>query len=105
MASSSIRIRSKRRKQKAQIRILIAHPMENGRFHDPETGQIIPAHFIQQLRIFLNGNLVIEADLGGSISKDPYFSFILNAVKAGDKVTVSWVDNSGIRDSRDHVIK
>jgi sulfur-oxidizing protein SoxZ len=105
VTSSSIRIRSKRRKQKAQIRILIAHPMENGRNRDPDTGHYIPAHFIQQLSIHLNGTPVIEADLGGSISKDPYFSFVLNTVKAGDKVTVSWLDNSGIRDSRDHVIK
>lgn len=105
MANSSIRIRSKRRKEKAQIRILIAHPMENGRHRDPETGSFIPAHFIQQLTISLNGQLAIEVDLSGSISKDPYFSFVLNPVKAGDIVTVSWVDNLGIRDSRDHVIK
>ncbi len=105
MASSSIRIRSKRRKQKAQIRILIAHPMENGRNRDPETGRFIPAHFIQQLSISLNDQPAVEANLSGSISKDPYFSFVLTPVKAGDKVSVSWVDNLGIRDQRDHVIK
>jgi len=55
VANSSIRIRSKRRQQKAQIRILIAHPMENGRNRDPDTDEFIPAHFIQELDISLNG--------------------------------------------------
>ncbi|WP_198244976.1 thiosulfate oxidation carrier complex protein SoxZ [methane-oxidizing endosymbiont of Gigantopelta aegis] len=105
MANSSIRIRSKRRQQKAQIRILIAHPMENGRNRDPETGQFIPAHFIQELDISLNGERVIQADLSGSISKDPYFSFVLNHVKSGDLIRVNWVDNLGIHDSREHLIK
>jgi len=105
VANSSIRIRSKRRQQKAQIRILIAHPMENGRNRDPDTDEFIPAHFIQELDISLNGERVIQADLSGSIAKDPYFSFILNHIKSGDRIHVSWIDNLGIHDSREHLIK
>ncbi len=100
---SSIRIRSKRLKEKTQIRILIAHPMENGRNHD-ENGHLISAHYIQELTLKLNDNTIISADLGGSISKDPYFAFRLKNALPGDKITVTWVDNLRLSDSQDHFI-
>jgi len=102
---SSIKIRSKRLEGKTQIRTLIAHPMENGRNRDENTGKLIPAHYIQELTIKLNDKVIISADLGGSISKDPYFAFRLNNAQAGDKITVSWLDNQQISDSQDHFIK
>ncbi len=102
---SSIRIRSKLSGNKVQIRILIAHPMENGRNRDPETKKLIPAHFIQELVLSHNDQPVIQASLGGSISKNPFFTFVLKNARAGDKITVSWIDNQGISDTRDHFIK
>ncbi len=102
---SSIKIRSKHLEGKTQIRTLIAHPMENGRNRDEKTGKLIPAHYIQELTIKLNDKVIISADLGGSISKDPYFAFRLNNAQAGDKITVSWLDNQQISDSQDHFIK
>lgn len=101
---SSIKIRSKRLNGKTQIRTLIAHPMENGRNRD-ETGQLIPAHFIQEISLKLNSRLVLSGDLGGSIAKDPFFTFMLKNAKPGDKVTISWTDNQQLSDSRDHFIK
>ncbi len=102
---SSIRIRSKLSGNKVQIRILIAHPMENGRNRDPETEKLIPAHFIQELVLSHNDQPVIQASLGGSISKNPFFTFVLKNARAGDKITVSWIDNQGISDTRNHFIK
>ncbi|MDZ4154272.1 thiosulfate oxidation carrier complex protein SoxZ, partial [Methylicorpusculum sp.] len=40
---SSIKIRSKRKDGKTEIRTLIAHPMEHGRNRDPVTKELIPA--------------------------------------------------------------
>ncbi len=102
---SSIRIRSKLSGNKVQIRILIAHPMENGRNRDTETGKLIPAHFIQELVLSHNDKPVVQASLGGSISKNPFFTFVLKNARAGDKITVDWIDNQGISDTREHFIK
>jgi len=32
---------------------------------------------------------------GGGISKNPYLAIRVKGAKAGDKVVVSWVDNTG----------
>ena len=102
---SSIKIRSKRKDGKTQLRTLIAHPMEHGRNRDPKTGHLIPAHFIQILTVMLNDQVIITSHMAGSISKDPYFAFMLNGGKAGDKITISWVDNLGKTDREDHFLK
>ena len=102
---SSIKIRSKRKDGKTQLRTLIAHPMEHGRNRDSKTGQLIPAHFIQVLTVSLNDQVIITSHMAGSISKDPYFAFMLNGGEAGDKITVSWVDNQGKTDSEEHFLK
>ncbi len=102
---SSIKIRTKRIDGKIQIRTLIAHPMEHGRNRNKETNELIPAHFIKQLIVSHNDKVIVNADLSASISKDPYFAFMLKNGNAGDKITVSWVDNLGKEDSETHVVK
>lgn len=101
---SSIKIRSKRLDGKTQIRTLITHPMENGRNRNKQ-GKLIPAHHIQDLWIKQNDIKVITCHMGGSISKNPYFDFVLNGGEPGDKITIIWVDNLGKTDSQIHTIK
>ena len=102
---SSIKIRSKRLEDSTQIRTLIAHPMEHGRNRDAKTNQLIPAHFIQILTLMLNDQVVLTCNMAGSISKDPYFAFLLKGGDVGDKITISWVDNQGKTDSAEHFLK
>ena len=102
---SSIKIRSKREDGKIQIRTLISHPMETGRNKDPKTNQLIPAHYIQELTVSLNGKAIMNSQLGASISKDPYFAFMLKNVSPGDRIKIEWFDNVGNRDSEEHVLK
>ena len=102
---SSIKIRSKRIDGKIQLRTLIAHPMEHGRNRNKETNALIPAHFITRLTVTHNDQVIVTADLSASISKDPYFAFMLKNGQAGDKITVSWVDNLGNQDAETHVVK
>lgn len=101
---SSIKIRSKPQGDKTLIRILIEHPMETGRRGDETTGKLIPAHFITELRVELNGQPVVNGLLSTAVSRNPYFSFRLNTAKPGDRVKVSWVDNLGQQDSAEVVI-
>jgi sulfur-oxidizing protein SoxZ len=102
---SSIKIRTKRIDGKLQIRTLISHPMETGRSRNKQTNELIPAHFIRLLTLSHNDKVVVSADLSTSISKDPYFAFMLKNSNAGDKITVSWEDNLGQQDSETHVVK
>lgn len=73
--------------------------METGRRRDEATGKLVPAHFITDLRVELNGQPVVNGLLSTAVSRNPYFSFRLNAAKPGDMLRVSWKDNRGNTDS------
>jgi sulfur-oxidizing protein SoxZ len=96
------KIRASIKDGEGELRMLLAHPMENGQRREAD-GSAVPAHFILNLAIAVNGKPVIEASLGPAVSKNPLFAFRLTDVKAGDKVTVSWVDNRGEQRSDDAV--
>jgi len=102
---SSIKIRTKRMNDKTQIRLLIAHPMEHGKTLDKITQQPIPAQFIRVLTVTCNQKVVVSCEMGDSAAKDPYLAFILKGGKAGDKITVNWLDNLGNTDSEEHIIR
>lgn len=99
MASKTIKIRAKAKGSAAEIKALVKHSMETGLRKDKKTGQKIPAHFIKEVKCEHNGNVVLTADWGIAISKNPYLSFRLNGAAKGDSITVSWVDNKGDSDS------
>jgi sulfur-oxidizing protein SoxZ len=56
---------------------------------------MVPAHHITNVTAALNGKPVLDAQWGGGISKNPYLAFKVKGAKAGDTVTVNWVDNTG----------
>ena len=87
------------------IKILISHPMDTGLEKDKKTGNLIPAHFIQEVVCEHNGTNVLTAEWGPAISKNPYLSFRFKGAKAGDTVKVSWVDNQGNSDSGEATIQ
>lgn len=99
------KIRSQRLDSHTEIKLLISHPMENGRNRDPVSGLLIPAHFIQELIIELNGKMIITVYLGGSMSKNPFFSFRLKNAETGDRISLRWIDNLGLVDSTEHTIE
>lgn len=89
-----MKIRAQMKGDVAEVRVLMSHPMETGQRKDGD-GKTIPAHFIQTLSIALNGKIVVDGQLNTSVSRNPVFGFKVKGAKAGDKVTVSWVDNKG----------
>ena len=90
-----MRIRATMAGDVADIKVLMNHTMETGTRKDAKTGQLVPAHFITSVTASINGNKVLGAGLSGAISKNPYLGFKVKGPKAGDKVTVNWVDNKG----------
>ena len=99
MANSSIKIRAKVKGGSCEVKALIKHPMETGLRKDKKTGKVIPAHFIQEVVCQHNGKEVMNAVWGGAVSTNPYVSFIFDGAKKGDTITMSWVDNTGAKDS------
>ena len=89
-----MRIRAQATGDKAMVRVLMAHEMETGQRKDG-AGKIIPAWYIQEVTAQLNGNTVMTAQWGPSISKNPFLQFSVKGAKAGDKIGISWVDNRG----------
>jgi sulfur-oxidizing protein SoxZ len=94
--SAPIKIRAQIHGETADIRILMQHPMETGQRKD-ESGQVLPMNFIQTFTVSLNGKPVIDGQLNTSISKNPLFTFKARGIKAGDKLSVAWMDNLGDR--------
>ena len=76
-----------------EIRVLMAHPMETGL--RKVNGKLVPAHFIQNVTVKLNGKTVVEGQISQAVSRNPVFSFRVKGGAKGDKVEVSWIDNEG----------
>jgi sulfur-oxidizing protein SoxZ len=77
-----------------EIKVLMNHVMETGLRKDA-SGALIPALFITEVTAKLNDKVVMQAQWGPAVSKNPYLGFKVKGGKAGDKVTISWVDSSG----------
>lgn len=88
-----MRIRARAADGIVDARVLMAHEMETGIRKD-SAGKLIPAWFIQEVVCQLNGKPLMTAQWGPAISKNPFLQFKAKG-KAGDKITVTWVDNKG----------
>jgi sulfur-oxidizing protein SoxZ len=96
---ASIKVRAKLEGGETTVKALIQHPMETGQSKEKKTGQLIPAHFIQEVTCEHNGTTVMTALWGPAVSKNPYLSFKFKGAKVGDTLKMSWVDNNGESDS------
>lgn len=96
--SDSMKIRTKVEGDYVEVKALIKHPMETGIRKDKK-GNLIPAHYIEDLTAEANGKVVFSAEWGSGIAANPYISFKFKGAKAGDKLTLSWKDNIGVSDS------
>ena len=89
-----MRIRAQASGDKATVRVLMAHEMESGQRKD-SAGKTIPAWFINEVSASLNGKVVMTAEWGPSVSKNPFLQFTVKGAKAGDKIQVTWTDSKG----------
>ncbi|MGL9618768.1 thiosulfate oxidation carrier complex protein SoxZ [Bradyrhizobium sp. U531] len=96
--ASSIRVRATSNGDITEVQALIQHPMDTGLVKNP-AGELIPAHYIQQLKFECNGKDVFVADWGTAISKDPYVKFAFKGAKKGDDLKITWTDNKGGSDT------
>lgn len=101
----AIKISAKHKGDVTTVKALISHPMETGNRKDKNTGQKVPAHFINQVKCEHKGKTVMNGYWSAGVSKNPYLSFRFKGGKPGDKIVLSWVDNKGGSDSKEAVIK
>jgi sulfur-oxidizing protein SoxZ len=99
-----MRIRATMSGDVADVKVLMNHPMETGLRKDGKTGQLVPAHYITEVNATINGAKVLDGGFGVGVSKNPYLGFKVKGAKAGDKVVVNWVDNTGDKNSAEATI-
>ena len=92
--SDPMRIRAQAAGDKVTVRVLVSHDMETG-LRKTADGKTVPALFIQSISAAHNGKTVMNAQWGTAVSKNPFIQFTFAGGKAGDKIAVTWVDNTG----------
>jgi sulfur-oxidizing protein SoxZ len=98
-----MRIRAQAAGDKTTVRVLMSHEMETGQRKDA-AGKVIPAWHIQEVSAEHNGKPVMTAQWGPAVSKNPFMQFVVKGAKAGDKISVTWVDNKGDKRSDEAVV-
>jgi sulfur-oxidizing protein SoxZ len=88
------RIRAQSVGDKTTVRVLMNHEMESGQRKDA-SGRLVPSWYIQEVTVLHNGKVVMTAEFGTSVSKNPYLQFVLKGAKPGEKITLLWKDNKG----------
>ena len=89
-----MRIRAQATGDKATVRVLMSHEMESGQRRDGN-GKLVPAWHIAEVTAEHNGKVVMTAEWGPAVAKNPYLQFYVKGAKAGDKIAISWKDNRG----------
>ncbi len=95
---SSIRVRAQANGTTTEVQALVQHPMDSG-FVKDANGTVIPPHYIETVTFEHASKVVLAADWGPAVSKDPYLKFSFNGGAKGDPLVVTWVDNQGKTDS------
>jgi sulfur-oxidizing protein SoxZ len=101
--SEAMRIRAQAAGGKTTVRVLMSHEMESGQRKDA-AGASIPAWHIREVVAALNGTPVLTMHWGPAISKNPFLQFNLKSAKAGDRISISWVDTKGDKRSDEAVV-
>lgn len=102
----TIRLQAKLNKKGiTEVKALIQHPMEIGNRQDLKTGEPVDAHFIEEVICEYKDKVVMSANWGGGISKNPFLSFRFRDGAVGEKVKLTWKDNQGQSDSHEAKIK
>lgn len=95
MAKKKLKVRASGKKGYAVVKAILFHPMDTGFRKSKETGEIIPAHYIQEVSVKHNDDEVIKVNMGIAVSKNPYLSVEIDGAEKGDAIGISWLDNLG----------
>lgn len=103
--SSKIRIRAKIKRGITTVQAVLKHPMHTGNSRDPNSGEIIPAFFIEIVTVKLGEQTLMTCDWSRAISKNPYLSFSFSGANLNDTIHLNWTDSHGGTESETALIK
>ena len=89
-----MRIRAVAKDGGVLVKVLMSHEMETGQRKD-SAGKPIPAHFIQQASATWQGKVVLSAQWGTAVSKNPFLEFSFKGGQKGERIQITWTDNKG----------
>ncbi|UPT77969.1 thiosulfate oxidation carrier complex protein SoxZ [Sulfurovum sp. XGS-02] len=103
---SMIKIKPKKYKAGDVVKVdfIVIHPMDTGLQKDKKTGEIIPAHYIDNITFSLDGKPFTTMKVWETVSTNPYFSVNLKVPGKG-KITVDYTDNTGEKNSKSKKLK
>lgn len=86
-----MRIRATLTGDTVEVKVLMSHPMETGLRKDAD-GTLVPSHHIKTVTASCNDKVVLTADWGAAVSKNPFLAFRFKGAAKGDKVSITWND-------------
>ena len=89
-----MRIRAVAKDGLTNVKVLMSHEMETGQRKDA-SGNLVAAHFIQNVTAVHNGKTALSAQWGPAVSKNPFLEFNFKGGQKGEKIQVTWTDNKG----------
>jgi sulfur-oxidizing protein SoxZ len=98
--ASSTKIKAKLKGDVTEVKALMTHPMDTGLAKDKKTGEVIPAHFIQEVVCKWKDQVVMTALWSGGVSKNPYLAFKFKGAAKGDTIELAWTDNTVYSETR-----
>ena len=98
-----MRIRAVAKDGATGVKVLMSHAMETGQRKD-DAGKPIPAHYIQHVSATWQGKVVLSAQWGTAVSKNPFMEFSFKGGQKGDKIQITWTDNKGEKRSDEATI-
>ena len=101
---AGIKARAKQKGDSVQVKMLMQHPMESGQRKDKQ-GNRIPAYHITEVTIKAGQSVLMQANFGPAVSKNPYLSMFVNGPQKGDVINIGWIDNQGKTANIDVVVK
>lgn len=101
--AKKIKARAKMKSGLIEVKYKVTHAMETGRKKD-KSGNLVAEEYINHVKISKNGQDMITLTPNSTISANPYFFFKMKGAK-GDLVTLSWVSNTGEKNSATTKVK
>jgi sulfur-oxidizing protein SoxZ len=103
--ASGMKIRTSYKDGLTTVRSIIKHPMDTGFERDPDTGEVIPVYFIEEVICKHNDKVVLRSDWSRAVSRNPYLSFAFTGAVPGDTISISWTDSKGLSESASITLK
>lgn len=94
LGTIKIRMRKPTIGELTTVQTIIIHPNANGMQMNPNTGEYIPQHYMTNIDISFNDQLVIRAETGFTLSETPSIRFNFTP-KAKGKLAVKATDSNG----------